>query len=137
MIYLRTVTDDSGDTVDLLWYHSQTCYSDSFASLPATEPNADGRVIGGVESGGAYPCGEESDTLDFCAHCGCVVGNPLTDDGTAELPDIVTDLIARGDSPSLTRANEIVSEYSYAVPPNLQRILTRATMRAYHERGYE
>jgi hypothetical protein len=127
MIYLRTVEDASGDVIEYRWYHSQPCYAESFND-PKNET---------IESGGAYPCGAESDTLDYCAHCGCIVGNPLTDYGTAELPGIVTELLKRGDDDSIARANEIVSEYGYAIPPDVKEAVTRVTMRDYMERGYE
>ena len=82
MIYLRCENDSNGDVVENNWYCSETCYRDSLTSRPA--------VGGALETGGAYPCGSESDSPDFCATCGSPVGNPLTSDGM----ELVRDWIA-------------------------------------------
>lgn len=83
MIHLRCILDESGDTVDLTWFCSRSCYLDSLRLDP---PDAC------FEEGGGYPCGAESDSPDFCEVCGAPVGNPLTADGL----DYAQELITRG-----------------------------------------
>lgn len=88
MIHLRCITDDRGDTVDYAWFCSQGCYSQSLRDDPPTVT---------FEEGGAYPCGAEHDTPDFCAVCGTPVGNPLTDEGYADVREWLADLPFRLD----------------------------------------
>lgn len=93
-IYLRTETDSHGDAVGYRWYCSQSCYTDSFLGGP----------IDGLEDGGAYPCGAEHDSPDFCAICEAPVGNPLTDEGYSLIREWLQDLPFRLDpTGSLTR----------------------------------
>jgi len=92
MIHLRTETDSCGDAVDYQWFCCPWCYLESLAEIPAPEPGPDDRVRDGLEEGGAYPCGAESDSPDFCARCESPVGNSLTDAGEA----YAGELIARG-----------------------------------------
>ena len=89
MIYLRTETDRYGDAVDYQWFCCRSCYLASLAEIPAAEPGRDDRVRDGLEEGGAYPCGAESDSPDFCAQCETPVGNPLTDEGAAYTGELV------------------------------------------------
>lgn len=93
-IHLRVITDESGDTIDYAWYCSRPCWLESLADEPISET---------FEEGGAYPCGAESDSPDFCAHCGDPVGNPLTDDGV----NYTRELIASGG----TCADALASTY--------------------------
>ena len=78
-IYLRSENAENGDVIDLYWYCSYTCYADSIqAGIP-------------LDEGGAYPCGAESDSPDFCRTCGKPVGNPLTSEGRAYLLELISD----------------------------------------------
>lgn len=110
MIYLRTITDDSGDTVDLAWYCSHICYSDSLRADPPTKS---------FEEGGAYPCGAEHDLPDYCATCGAPVGNPLTSEGEAYVRETVRELHdldgfdTRDREERIAKAQALREEYSY------------------------
>src|SRR4051812_37891864 len=115
MIHLRTVTDESGDTIDLAWYCSQTCYADSLREDPPSDT---------FEEGGAYPCGSEHDSPDYCATCGDPVGNPLTDDGASYVREYVSDVLAPNplgqgscypfaNETAKQRAEALKAEYSY------------------------
>lgn len=95
-IHLREATDGRGDLVELYWYCSRACYQDSFARPYSVQ----------LTTGGAYPCGEESDSPDFCAQCGEPVGNPLTTDGL----EYLRELIARADT---EHAEALASEYRW------------------------
>jgi hypothetical protein len=97
-IHLRTITDDSGDAVDNVWYCCDSCYSVSFRSDPESAT---------FERGGAYPCGSESDSPDACGTCGLPVGNPLTSEGEAYTRELI------GSGTSFGR--KLAQEYSYLV----------------------
>lgn len=119
-IYLRSIIEDNGDISDYLWYCSQTCYSDSFAKFTADNAN--------VEKGGAYPCGAEHDSPDYCATCGEPVGNPITDVGEAYVIEYVSDTLLSGADVSTLgmpddmieqthRAYALFNEYGYLFEP--------------------
>lgn len=140
MIYLRDVTDEQGDTVDLFWYCCYSCYSDSFKKHPSDATlretwqslRKDGStqmtfeqyractLPQSMEEGGAYPCGAESDCPDYCETCGAPVGNPLTDDGAAYVVEFVTDVLSsdgfdtRGREDRIATARALYREYGYA-----------------------
>jgi hypothetical protein len=46
----------------------------------------------GFEEGGAYPCGAEHDSPDFCVTCGAAVGNPLTPEGEEYVREFVEEV---------------------------------------------
>lgn len=110
-IHLRTVMDQRGDAIEYCWYCSQGCYSQSLEAEPASDT---------FERGGAYPCGEESDSPDYCEMCSDPVGNPLTADGEAYVREYVFDVLGTGSTPwhydnkeSRMRAEALRAEYSY------------------------
>ena len=90
VIYLRTETDKFGNAVDYHWYCSSWCYRESLDKIPMTEPGPDDRVLDGLEEGGAYPCGAEHDSPDYCAQCETPVGNPLTEEGVTYMREFLT-----------------------------------------------
>jgi len=55
-IHVKFHEDSDGSLVDVDWYCSEFCYRDA-----------------GHTEVGAYPCGEESDTCTYCAHCEDVI----------------------------------------------------------------
>jgi hypothetical protein len=85
-IHLRTITDESGDTVDYAWFCSRSCYAFSFEA-PSLESVDDDHI----DEGGASPCGAESDFPDFCATCSNPIRNPLTTEGRRYAQDLIAD----------------------------------------------
>ena len=105
MIHLREVCDSNGDVVEDLWYCSAFCHSASLVSRPP--------VLGAIESGGAYPCGAESDSPDFCAECGAPIGNPLTFEGIARVSEWLQDAPFRLDPTGTLRERMTALERMY------------------------
>jgi hypothetical protein len=105
-IYLRSVLEENGDTVDLSWYCSRTCYVQSLEAEPPSDQ---------LEEGGAYPCGAEADSPDFCATCGEPVGNPITPEGESRVREWLQDLPFRLDPTGTlaARADSLRRTYSY------------------------
>jgi hypothetical protein len=87
-IHLRSINDSRGDVTDYHWFCSRSCYLDDLAEHEPTET---------YEEGGAYPCGAEHDSPDFCTRCGDPVGNPLTDEGVSLVREWLRDLPFRLD----------------------------------------
>jgi hypothetical protein len=139
-IHLRTETDHCGDAVDYHWYCSGGCYDASFIpdcpkccqpvwDLPFGSKLAKCWGCGTafetmtdddddkLEIGGAYPCGAESDSPDYCATCEAPIGNPLTSEGEQYVREYVCDVLSTDPEDESTehiaRAGELAREYAY------------------------
>ena len=61
-IHVKFHEDANGNLEDVDWYCSAFCYRDA-----------------GHTEVGAYPCGDESDTCTYCAHCKDVIRHGITE----------------------------------------------------------
>lgn len=97
--HLRDVVDDRGELVDVHYFCSAGCWSDSFAPDrigPACPGGAGGLTVGGAAPCAAAEPGECRDV--HCAECGVLLASPDKD------PPAVVNLIARPPLDPLTGA---------------------------------
>jgi hypothetical protein len=68
--YIRDIEDEQGDLIDVLYFCSRGCWSDSFAA---------DRIGTDATEGGASPCAASeiaSEREVFCAECGVLIDGP-------------------------------------------------------------